>query len=105
MRIGIDLVQISEFQTRLGEAGGLDKVFLDSEREHTKSPESLAGAFAAKEAFFKAMGKKGDWLEVWVEKDQWGKPMLRSKMVEAGREIQVSISHSGDYAVAMVVIS
>ena len=104
MKVGIDLVQISEFQERLREAGGLDKVFLDFEREHSRSPESLAGAFAAKEAFFKAIGRKGDWLDVWIEKDKWGKPALATKEVGFGKEIQVSISHSGDYAVAVVVI-
>lgn len=104
MKVGIDLVLISEFQARLKEEGALDKIFLDSEREHTKSVESLAGLFAVKEAFFKAMGKKGDWLDVWVEKDLAGKPVLGSKLIQ-GQEVQVSISHSGDYAVAVVVIS
>ena len=103
MKVGIDLVLISEFQLRLKEEGALEKIFLDSEREHTKSAESLAGLFAAKEAFFKAVGKKGDWLEVWAEKDQWGKPTLKSADFDG--EIQLSISHSGDYAVAVVVIS
>lgn len=104
MKVGVDLVQISEFQARLSEAGGLEKIFLDSEREHTKSPESLAGAFAAKEAFMKALGRKVDWLDVWVEKDKWGRPKLISKLTQ-NEEVEVSISHSGDYAVAVVVIS
>lgn len=57
MKIGIDLVQISDFQARLGEAGGLDKVLMDSEREHPKSLESLAWIFAVKEAFLKLSAK------------------------------------------------
>lgn len=104
MKVGIDLVQISEFQARLSEAGGLEKIFLDSEREHTKSPESLTGAFAAKEAFMKALGRKIDWLDVWVEKDKWGRPKLVSKLTR-NEEVEVSISHSGDYAMAVVVIN
>lgn len=105
MNIGIDLVLISEFQKRLEQSGGAVKVFLDSELGQNARVESLAGIFAAKEAFFKALGRKADWLEVWIEKDREGKPQLYSALLSADSHAEVSISHSGDYAVAIVVIA
>lgn len=105
MILGIDLVLISEFQKRLELSGGASKVFLDSEFEQNTKTESLAGVFAAKEAFFKALGRKADWLDVWIEKDKEGKPKLQSSLLPTGSHAEVSISHAGDYVVAVVVIN
>ena len=102
--IGIDLVHIPEFQRRLEQSGGVEKVFTDEELAQNPRLESLAGIFAAKEAFMKAVGKKIDWREVWIEKHESGKPALVSLHLEAGRAGEVSISHAGLYAVAVVVI-
>ena len=104
MMLGIDLVYIPEFQQRLATGETIRKVFLESElRDHPK-PENLAGIFAAKEAFFKAMGKKLDWKDVWVEKDASGKPLLKSVHLLENTDAVVSISHSGEYAIAAVII-
>lgn len=99
--LGIDLVYLPEFKERITDSL-LDKVFLPVELSQNKSQESLAGIFGAKEAFFKAIGKKENWLEVWIEKDQHGKPSLVSTLTKA--KTQVSISHAGEYVVAIVMI-
>lgn len=104
MNVGIDLVHIPEFKQRLESFGGVSKVFLDSELAHAKSSESLAGMFAAKEAFMKAVGKKLDWLDAWVEHEPSGKPTLRTGLDVDNSKIHLSISHSGDYATAVVMI-
>lgn len=104
MNIGVDLVLISEFQKRLESSGGVGKVFLDSELGQNVRVESLAGIFAAKEAFFKAMGRKIDWREVWIEKDKEGKPLLQSSLLPSSTRAEVSVSHSGDYAIAVVLL-
>lgn len=98
MKVGIDLVKISRFKkAAMGELG---KVFLKSELEQNPRAESLAGIFAAKEAFFKAIGKKGDWLSVCIDKQPSGKPVVLSAKGKA----EVSISHDGEYAIAIVLI-
>ena len=56
--IGIDLVQISEFKDRMNHEVVLNKVFTAQELKDNLNVESLAGIFAAKEAFLKALGKK-----------------------------------------------
>ena len=98
--LGIDIVYLPEFKKRL--KNSLDKVFLPIEMSQNTTLESLAGIFAGKEAFFKATGRKENWLEVWIEKDKNGKPQIFSDLVSLKKEI--SISHAGDYAVAAVFI-
>ena len=103
MDLGIDLVQISEFRRRMGK-GSLDKVFLPVELSQNSRVESLCGVFAAKEAFFKALGRKDDWLDVCVEKKSDGKPYIFSPLLPISQKAHLSISHTGDYAVAIVLI-
>lgn len=99
--IGIDLVFLPEFEKKFKKIS-LEKVFLEQELSENKSKESLAGIFAAKEAFFKAIGKKEDWLSIWIEKDKDGKPELKTLITD--KKIEVSISHAGEYAIAIVMI-
>src|SRR5258708_3386251 len=101
--LGIDIVYLPEFKKKIKKT--LGKVFLPIELSQNKTPESLAGIFGAKEAFFKAIGKKENWLEVWIEKDPSGKPVLYSHLVSSAVEKEVSISHAGDYAIAVVMIN
>lgn len=103
--IGVDLVSIPEFKRRLEQSGGVEKVFIESELAQNQKLESLAGIFAAKEAFMKAIGRKIDWRDVWLEKEQSGKPLLVSPLLAPGQKARVSISHAGDYATAIVILS
>lgn len=100
---GIDLVYLPEFEAKMKNLS-MEKVFLSSELSENKTTESLAGIFAAKEAFFKAIGRKEDWLTVWIEKTREGKPQLKSLLLDEGKKTEVSISHAGDYAVAIVIL-
>lgn len=99
--LGIDIVYLPEFKTKMKNYP-LEKVFSPFELSQNKSQESLAGIFAAKEAFFKAIGKKEDWLSVWIEKNKDGKPEIKSVLLKNNQKVEVSISHAGDYAVAIV---
>ncbi len=102
--LGIDLVFLPEFENKFKNIP-LEKVFLPFELSQNKSKESLAGVFAAKEAFFKALGRKENWLSVWIEKDKEGKPEIKSLLIKENKKAQVSISHAGDYAIAAVMIN
>lgn len=101
--IGIDIVYLPEFKSKIKNLP-LEKVFSSIELSENKSEESLAGIFAAKEAFFKAVGRKEDWLTVWIEKTKEGKPQLKTLLINNSQSLDVSISHAGDYAIAIVVI-
>ena len=103
MSIGIDFVNIKDFQRRLSARGALEKIFTTAELEQNTKTESLAGVFALKEAFCKALGRKVDWHDVWIEKSKSGKPLLQSSLLQE-RTAEVSISHDGEYAIAIVLI-
>jgi holo-[acyl-carrier protein] synthase len=74
---------------------------------------SLAGQFAAKEAFFKSVGGAIDfyWTDLEVTHDARRAPLFRfsgslAQKVEMNRwEVKLSISHSGSYATAFVTVS
>ncbi len=104
MSIGVDLVSIPEFKEKARSSGFLEKVFLDSELRASDSPERLAGWFAAKEAFFKALGMKENWYSVWIEHDTNGKPKIFTNILSPHLCCSVSISRSGEYAMAVVVL-
>jgi phosphopantetheine--protein transferase-like protein len=99
--IGIDLVNIPEFQRQLevGGAGLLERVF-DSSELHDRRIEHLAGLWAAKEAVWKAnSGTTFASSEVVIFHDATGKPFARTP----SGHFEVSISHHGEYAVAIAL--
>ena len=96
MRIGCDIVCISEFEKRAKRGGErfFKKIFLPSELKNS-SPEHLAGMFAAKEAIMKTLDlPPGSWLDIELESHSSGKPHCR--LVS-----DLSISHEKDYVIAV----
>ena len=118
---GIDIVDITRFE-RLLEEGNLrlfERLFTVHEREYcagkARSAQHYALRFAAKEAFLKACGlglREGlTWHDVEVVNDTLGKPELRlhGKALQIFTDMDlsktfVSLSHDGNFAVAMVVL-
>ncbi|WP_296632132.1 holo-ACP synthase [Rhodoluna sp.] len=109
--IGVDAVELSRFETKLGENQKLaERLFTAAELE---APiRTLAGRFAAKEALIKALsGATGlEWHGMQVQKEASGKPVfaLSGKTAEiaaaAGvQNIHLSISHDGDMVIAFVI--
>ena len=106
--IGTDLTFIPKIEKLLKDESATKRVFHPSELKDTR-PEHLAGVFAAKEAFFKALKKVPDWLAVEVVTKENGEPELR--LMENGDygnpnlKPMLSISHDGDYALAVVILT
>jgi holo-[acyl-carrier protein] synthase len=116
--IGIDIVDISVFRRRLDE-GMVNELFLPEEIEYCSSRarpwESYAARFAAKEASFKALGaglSQGlRWKNIETVKEGSGavsvklsgiaQEMAKSKKI---KQVRLSISHSGDNAIAVVTM-
>ncbi len=121
IRIGTDVVQIERIKRSTEKDSFIKKVFTAGEIEYSsKKAEpaaSFAARFAAKEAFFKALGT-GLYTQgmgpqdVWIENSDSGRPLLKfSKAAEAllqqqGQSWQadVSLSHDGPVAIATVVL-
>lgn len=116
--IGIDLVAIPRIERLLQRWGMrfLERVYTKSEIEYClRRPapaEALAARFAAKEAFFKALATsqlpKVTHRTIEVVLTETGLPALEVK--GAAREAlgeryaTLSISHDGEYAIAMVLL-
>ncbi len=75
--IGIDVTQVSRFTASASRPGLLERVFTPAERD--ASMQRMAGRFAAKEAFAKALGAPTGlvWTDVEVRKDDSGQALLR----------------------------
>lgn len=116
--IGIDIEEIARFETLTKEWGLRfeKKVYTDEEIRYcsgkTRPPQHFAARFAAKEAFSKAIGTGWTgafrWTDVEVRNDEAGKPsfILYNSLAErfGDLNIQLSLSHSGAYVAAMVII-
>jgi holo-[acyl-carrier protein] synthase len=117
--IGIDISEIKKIEESIRSEAFQRKVFtpaeLKSVEEFKNKAGHLAGKFAAKEAFMKALGA-GIRQEVWftqieVLNDGSGKPFVnvigeaRARLDAGGaRQVHISISHSGGMAVAVVIL-
>lgn len=110
--IGIDIVELERIEKiRLHQIRFPQRILTKEEFEtfqslsETRKTEFLAGRFAAKEAFSKAMGtgigKDLSLHDMEIGTDNKGKPFFK-KPVEHG--VHLSITHSKQFAAAQVVI-
>ena len=119
--VGMDLVQVRRVDALLERKGerALARLFTPAEAARCRggrSPrESFAARFAAKEAFFKALGtgwgRGGAWTEVEVVSAPSGAPSIRlhgAAAAAAGAagvtRVHLSLTHTGDVAAACVVL-
>ncbi|WP_456276985.1 holo-ACP synthase [Bacillus sp. AK128] len=110
--IGIDIIEINRIEL-LSEKNQkfANRILTENEKaaftllNGRRKNEFLAGRFAAKEAFSKAMGTgigKGlQFTDIEISQDQLGKPYISKPFVGG---VHLSISHSKEYAVAQVII-
>jgi holo-[acyl-carrier protein] synthase len=114
-RTGCDLQRIGDVTDAIRHFGDryLDRVYTPAEQEAGRlgGPASLAARFAAKEAVLKLIGTADgvDPREVEIVQEA-GRPVVRlygtaaslAAQVQLG-QIDVSLSHSGDHALAVAV--
>lgn len=113
MSVGIDIVKIERIKN-IGVQRLAEKILSDAEKTFFRAdkPESLAAAFAAKEAFSKALGtgmRGFDFRDISLLHDALGKPyiVMSDKLAAIALSrgaigCDVSLSHEKDYAVATV---
>ncbi len=114
--IGTDIIEISRIEKAIKQTSLFKrKVYTEKEIEHIEKKKhpysSYAGRFAAKEAVSKAFGTgvHGFSLsDIEILNDELGKPYVvlynKIKQKAFGMMIQISISHSREYAVSTVII-
>jgi holo-[acyl-carrier protein] synthase len=109
--IGIDILEVGRIQKVVERnARFLDRVFTEREIQYSQPKRNkyqhLAARFAAKEAFFKAVGKRISWTDVEVVNEPSGQPRL---VVQAKEDFgfttsHLSLSHLAEYALAVVIL-
>ena len=114
--IGIDIVEIARIKQAIARRGEpfLHRIYTKEElRLYRLSPPSLAARFAGKEAVIKLFGARKPGIkfqEIEILSRPGGQPCVnlygkaRSEAGELGlKEINISLSHSKEYAVAAAI--
>src|SRR3954462_5985754 len=114
--LGIDIIKIERIAhaiERFGERFA-KRVLTEHEQRYVRNrPQNFAGRWAAKEAVSKVLGlgvRGVGWTEIEIQRLPTGAPVVklygraarRAEQLGMGR-IAVSISHEGDYAVAIAL--
>ena len=117
--IGNDIIEIERIEKAISKEGFKNKVYTQRELENIEKrgnrTETYAGIFSAKEAISKAIGtgvREFSLIDLEILNDDLGKPyvvvsekldkILRNK--KENYQIEISISHSKKYAIAMAII-
>src|SRR5512132_999387 len=112
--LGIDIIKVERIAAALRKFGDRfpKRVLTEAEQRYVRNrPENFAGRWAAKEAVSKVLGlgvRGVGWTEIEIVRLPTGAPAVRlsgrakrrAEQLGMGR-IAVSISHEGDYAVAI----
>ena len=117
--IGCDIIEIERIARAIKSESFIRRVFTAEEaaycqRRGQQAAASFAARFAAKEAVLKALGtglREGSLQELAVDNDGLGKPLVQlsghfamlAKQLGV-KNIQISLSHSRDFAVAYVIM-
>lgn len=118
--LGLDIAEVDRIEAAIVRHGApfLERLFTPSEvsycERHKNKFERYAARFAAKEAAMKALGTGWShgvrWRDIEVGRELTGKPTLRldgvARRIADGlgvKNISVSITHSGNLALAQVI--
>lgn len=116
---GTDIIEIERIKQSIEKLGEnfLNRVFTKKEIEYCESKKKqkyqhYAARFAAKEATFKAISRQIDdkysikWKDFEIENDEQGRPKINfiQMKLEGVEDIDISISHCKNYAVANVTM-
>lgn len=120
IKVGIDIVKVSRIRESIRRRGRvfLERIFTPEEiricSRKASRDLSYAARFAAKEAFFKALGgadKKLRYQDIEVQSLPSGAPalvlssLMRKKLGLGRKSITVSLTHEKEFAVAVVIVS
>jgi len=117
--IGNDIIEIERIEKAISKEGFKNKVYTQRELKNIKKRgdrvETYAGIFSAKEAISKAIGtgvREFSLTDLEILNDDLGKPYVvvsekLDKIIKSKKEdyqIEISISHSKKYVIAMAMV-
>lgn len=116
---GIDIIEVERIEKAIQNLGDkfIKKVYTKKEIEYCESKnvmkyQHFAARFAGKEAVFKAVSKfienkyELKWKDIEILNDKNGRPYvkLNEEKIKDNIEIDISLSHIKDYAIANCII-
>ena len=119
VKCGVDMIEISRIQDSIENLGDnfLNKIYTKKEIEYCESKgkskyEHYAARFAVKEAAFKALSEEVEdkfsisWKDIETINEQNGRPKAEILFLQDSKieNVDVSISHCKDYAIANVTV-
>lgn len=120
MLVGVDVINVDRFEKLINDEKFLNKYFTDYEKNYMLSRphpnETMAGLYASKEAFLKALGigigGGINLIDIEIRHEKSGRPNLRvvnSQNNEVFQKFQISkidisISHTDSVATAMCIV-
>jgi holo-[acyl-carrier protein] synthase len=109
--VGIDIIEVGRIQRAMEKNPRFcDRIFTEGEVRYCEGKKNrfqhLAARFAAKEAFFKALGRHVGWTAVEVVNLPTGQPRLvvRAQGDLGFAQSYISLSHLSDHALAVVIL-
>lgn len=117
---GTDIIEINRVKESIERLGDkfINEIYTSREIEYCESRKMAkyshyAGRFAAKEAIYKAISSllkdrfEMSWKDVQVINDDRGNPQVEfiNNKIDIIKNIDISISHCKEYAVAMVIVT
>lgn len=105
--IGLDLVDVGRIARAMQNPRFVRRVLTDAERVICRSPEAVAGRWAAKEAIAKALGKPMSWRNIEILPGPTGAPMPIVNEMEFLAEtwrLFLTITHERTHAAAVAII-
>ena len=118
IRIGTDIIEISRIKKSIEDTDNkfIERIYTNKEIEYCESRKSqkyqhYAVRFAGKEAVFKAISSmlknkfEVDWKDIEILNDSSGRPYVNilKKKISDKINIDISLSHCKEYAVANVI--
>ena len=116
LHAGVDIIEISRIRQAIQRWQGhfLERIFTEKELKlYGGKIDSLAARFAGKEATMKALSAMENdiaWRDIEILSDDKGKPVVHlfgnalKQINKLGlKDLEISLSHSREYAVALVI--
>ena len=105
--VGVDIESVKRFEESKDNEKFLDFIFTKKEIEYCKAKKepsiSFAGKFCAKEAVIKALNSKLSPKQIEILNNESGNPLVYINRI-LDQNISCSISHTKEYAIALVTI-
>lgn len=115
--VGTDIIEVNRIKKSMENKEFINRVFTKNEIDYCEKKsekvkyQNYSARFAAKEAIFKAISPQLknkydiDWKNIEIINEVDGRPKVNFKGINLNIEIDISISHIKEYAIASAVVT